>query len=283
MLHDDWRALKAHIDGFAASAQMVISAHIGDHNTTSASGILDTHADALQAKIREFLEAHRHELPSECKSAIEAHVAKGVMKLRSGNWPPGGRASALAIPFTTLAAEVTYLLSDTQQAIRLRSERAFSHLRRTIEASPSVRAEWQAAFNKGETECEKLGATHLLLHGIFAFKAHASQARTDLVFAEAIDMDEVARTADGLVLTEWKKVDNPSAATTKAREAMDQSKSYQSSALAGVELRHYRYIVLVSKKRISAQTDIEESGIVYRHINIPVEPDVPSLSSKQPN
>ncbi len=59
----------------------------------------------------------------------------------------------------------------------------------------------------GETACEKLGALHLLSHGILAFKAYAPGERTDLILGDrlVIDDDLIAGT-EGIVLTEWKRV-----------------------------------------------------------------------------
>jgi hypothetical protein len=92
---------------------------------------------------------------------------------------------------------------------------------------------------------------HLLLHGIWAFKVHTPDERTDLVLQEPIrDYDEVERSAEALVLTEWKIVRNDSQREEKAKKARNQARIYAGSVLGGVELRQYRYIVLVSKDRL---------------------------------
>jgi hypothetical protein len=277
---DEWKALQAQIDGFASNAQMIISAHVGDANTSPASGWLEKRADDIQVKLQGFLNSYANELPLACRSVLEDHLRKPVSKLASP-YNPGPRAVTVATPFMALSAEVTYLLADTQQIIRRHSERAFSHLRRSIEASPLVRSEWQSAFSKGETASEQLGATHLLLHGIFAFKVNAAGARTDLVFAEPVNPSEVAAVADGLVLTEWKLVKNPSETESVARQARDQADLYTGSALAGVELRSYRYVVLISSQRLRVPDDLQANGVTYRHINISVEPETPSVIARQ--
>ena len=60
-------------------------------------------------------------------------------------------------------------------------ERAFIHLQRTIVVDHDIRKKWKSAFNTGEIACERLGAVHLLSHGIWAFKADALGERTDLI------------------------------------------------------------------------------------------------------
>src|SRR5258707_13086277 len=66
---------------------------------------------------------------------------------------------------------LSFILSDTQEVLRSRADRAFEHLQRMIVADSDYKAKWQAAFDRGEEACEQLGAVHLLLHGIWAFKA----------------------------------------------------------------------------------------------------------------
>jgi hypothetical protein len=61
-----------------------------------------------------------------------------------------------------LETELSFILSDTQEMIHVRSERAFAHLQRSIVADPEFRTKWQKAFDDGEVACEKLGGVHLL-------------------------------------------------------------------------------------------------------------------------
>ena len=129
------------------------------------------------------------------------------------------------------------------------SERAFNHLNRSIVVDNELRAKWNKAFKREEPACEKLGAVHLLLHGIWAFKVDAEGERTDLVFNEPIlESSSVERTAEALVLTEWKRVLSPTETEAMAAEARKQAARYTVGALGGVELAGYRFIVLVSKE-----------------------------------
>ena len=144
-------------------------------------------------------------------------------------------------------------------------------------ADSAFRAKWQTAFDEGEVECEKLGAVHLLLHGIWAFKVNAAGARTDLVYQEpAEDLTDEQQYADGLVLTEWKKSANKNDAEERFRQARSQAQHYARGVLAGSELTGYRYAVVVSRQQVSVPGDLTESEVVYRHINIAVDPQPPS-------
>jgi hypothetical protein len=173
--------------------------------------------------------------------------------------------------------EMSFILSDVQESIRARSERAFSHLQRSIVVDASFREKWQEAFKNGEVACEKLGAVHLLLHGIWAFKVDAAGARTDLVFQEpAGDLTKAQRYADGFVLTEWKKANPKDDPGRRFDEARLQAGRYSQGALAGSELTSYRYAVVVSRQEVEVPDDLRESGVVYRHINIAVDPRTPS-------
>jgi hypothetical protein len=170
---------------------------------------------------------------------------------------------------------------------RRRSERAFVHLQQLIVANPSIRASWKTAFDEGEVACERLGGAHLLLHGIWAFKAHGPGARTDLVLGEAVtDAAAVERVADALVLTEWKLVRKEADATSIAEQARSQASHYGAGLLSGIELADYRYIVLVSLRGLPKLVDVTEGGTTYRHVHIAIAPPSPSKATmthpKQP-
>ena len=183
------------------------------------------------------------------------------------------RLTALA----SLRSQFSYHLSDVSAVARHLSERAFLHLKRLIVADPDERRKWKEAFEQGETACERLGASHLLLHGIWAFKVNAQGERTDLIFGEAIkDLEEVERTSEALVLTEWKKVRSVEEFDRKVAEAKAQAARYAAGSLAGLELAHYRYLVIVSGRNLTMPTDDQESGVTYRKINIAVDPEPPS-------
>ena len=54
-------------------------------------------------------------------------------------------------------------------------------------------------------------------------------------------------------------------------------KSYSCGALGGLELKNYRNAIIVTEKHIKPSlSDIPEGSVIYRPINIAVDPDVPS-------
>jgi hypothetical protein len=176
-------------------------------------------------------------------------------------------------------AEMSFLLSDVQEFIRTRSDRALSHLQRLIVVDSIFREKWQAAFDQGEVACEKLGAVHLLQHGIWAFKVNTAGVRTDLVYQEPnLDLMSPQRYADGIVLTEWKKASAAEDARLRFSDARMQARRYAQGALAGIELTGYRYAIVVSRQQVEVPADLREGEVVYRHVNIAVAPHVPSRS-----
>jgi hypothetical protein len=183
---------------------------------------------------------------------------------------------------------MSFLLADTQEIIRARSERAFLHLQRLLAIDGGFSTKWKTAFDAkgaGETSCENLGAVHLLWHGIFAFKVNALGARTDLVFPEQpIDVSAAQRGIEGWVLTEWKKVTDAASATRRFDEARKQAELYQRGPLVDIELTRYRYAIAVSLEDLpkgAVPDDVVIGGVVYRHINIAIEPRRPSAQAKR--
>jgi hypothetical protein len=191
----------------------------------------------------------------------------------------------LKLRITSLAAvksAVDYHLSNLESVTHKRAERAFLHLRQTIVADDLARDRWQRAFANGETACEKLGAAHLMLHGIWAFKVSAEGGRTDLVFGDTLnDGERISNAADALVLTEWKLVRDPREAEGVANVARAQARQYAAGILAGIELSRYRYIVIVSAEQLGQIPDVQDGSITYRHVNVPVSPDVPSKAARK--
>jgi hypothetical protein len=101
--------------------------------------------------------------------------------------------------------------------------------------------------------------------------------RTDLVFQDAgANLDEAERAAAALVLTEWKKAANQDEANARFEAARRQAGRYAQGALAGNELTVYRYLVVVTKRRIDVPRDRTDADVVYRHVNIAVDPQPPS-------
>jgi hypothetical protein len=176
-----------------------------------------------------------------------------------------------------------YLIRDCEIEARNATELAFHHLQRLIAVDVDVQKKWKLAYADGETSCEKLGAVHLLAHGIWAFKVKGSHAETDLVYGDTggLTAGQIGRAARALVLTEWKIVRDTSEAEPKAAEARKQTHEYEAGVLGDLELKRTRYIVLVGQHQNRAPDDVEKDGILYRHVWIPVEPASPSKVARK--
>jgi hypothetical protein len=171
-----------------------------------------------------------------------------------------------------------YVSSDAEQ--RSLVERAFLHLRRTLTVDEREREKWRNAFGLGEIRCEQLGALHLLLHGIYSFKADAGGGRTDLMLGDRLTIDAELRASAILALTEWKLVREASDARLLAIEGIRQAERYGSNEVAGFELRSARYVVLVSMSPLEAIPDESRGGVTYRVVNVAIEPGLPSVQAR---
>lgn len=87
------------------------------------------------------------------------------------------------------------------------------------------------------------------------------------------------RGVEGLVLTEWKVANDAVTAARKIEEARAQADLYNEGPLAGIELRGYRYLILVSPQKLILPADATSGEIVYRHVNIAVQPETPSKAA----
>jgi hypothetical protein len=283
---DEWSALSQRIRGLSKTGSLLALLLQGrDHGGTKE---ISHQSKEIFVQLQEFKEGFT--LPQTAtaplKRWLDTHRDLFLLPRPGENdQQVRARVAAMLPLLAALESEVTYHLADGQELVRRRSERAFVHLQRLIAADPEVRERWKKAFEKSEVRCGQLGAAHLLLHGIWAFKADAAGARTDLVFQEPLTSDslsEVERAAEGLALTEWK-VASSSEAKRKFKEARDQAALYAEEALAGFELTSYRYAVVVTKRRLSPPPDTNEGGITYRHINVAVDPATPSTDARRKN
>jgi hypothetical protein len=102
--------------------------------------------------------------------------------------------------------------------------------------------------------------------------------RTDLVYQHPFtEISTAKRASEGLVLTEWKKLPaKPQDIDSVFRKAREQSKKYAGGVLGGTELTSVRYAVVVSERAIAVPDNVSDGDVIYRHINIAVDPLVPS-------
>lgn len=279
-IFDEWARLSARIHGLVRASELAGS--LFEKNNDSLGAMVDLGKTA--AGIFSDLAIFRDRLgPSsgEVSTRIGAAESKARPLLAEGVATSQDMRQiyirSTLVTLASLEAEVSYLLSDHQASVQSRTERAFEHLQRSIVVDELMGDRWRKAWEAGEVECEKLGAVHLLSHGIWAFKVDSKGARTDLVYQEPMhDLQAATRSAEGLVLTEWKKLANGANAKRLFASARTQTKSYASGALAGTELTRLRYAVLVSSDNIAVPDDITEGDFTFRHINIAVSPRTPS-------
>ncbi|MGO8954527.1 MAG: hypothetical protein ACLQF2_14540 [Rhodomicrobium sp.] len=233
--------------------------------------------------LRSFRDDFANVLPAEVSARIDRFLS---LRIATAALTPerfhAEAARGALVGLAALEAEVSFMLFGRDEIIRSRSERAFLHLQRSLAVDSDIQSKWRTAFENGETECEKLGSLHLLGFGIYAFKVNAEGARTDLVYPEPTDEALMSRAVEGFILTEWK-VATSGNLLAKLREAKDQTERYEAGALAGIELRRYRYLVMVSLAEVGPMPADEtpESGITYRHINIAIEPLTPSRAARR--
>jgi len=71
-------------------------------------------------------------------------------------------------------------------------------------------------------------------------------------------------------------------AEKKSHEAFKQANIYSEEPLAGFEVASTRYLILVSRKRLSLPSNIMTNNVTYEYRNVAVEPDVPSIEARKP-
>jgi len=277
---DQWKIISSRIHGLMQAGQLHADFLAIRANDTYGRGkLLREQSTLILTAIESFKNSFKDSLSPAALTSIDNFVHRISPLIKDTTGSPDTQQEqvwAILVMLTAFETELSFILSDVQQLIRSRSERAFAHLQRLIVADEDCRGKWKSAFKAGEPACEKLGAVHLLWHGIWAFKVNTTGARTDLVFQDSVgDMVKEQNYSDGLVLTEWKVLRDNGAEKLFA-DARAQAHRYTQGALGGNELTAYRYAVVVSQHQITVPADITEHGAIYRHINIAVDPQPPS-------
>jgi hypothetical protein len=281
----EWKAISAQIQGLLEASRFYIDSarsvsegatRVTDYYKVGKRELLP-HIDGICETLTKFRDAHEQSIPIEAAKSLDAMFNR--MQEFSSVDEAFRRVHVMVTLLVSFRAEFEYHLSDTAAVAKRLSERAFIHLQRSIVVDTELRRKWNEVFKRDEPACEKLGAVHLLLHGIWAFKVNAVGERTDLVLNEPIrESSLIERTAEALVLTEWKRVLSSKETEAIAAEARQQAARYKVGALGGVELAGHRFIVLVSKEHLTLPEDQSENGVRYQHVNIAVDPRSPSKS-----
>jgi len=275
---DKWSAISARIEGLMKAGELYLMS-AGSNSSDTYGVVKNAITPQLQRIIYDlskFNDDYGHEVPPMARLALDDFLKH--------KWDEKNDKFLKAIvPFQAFRAEFDYYLKDIEGELKTLTELAFEHLRRLIAVSPDIQQAWLKVFEEGETSCERLGAVHLLSHGIWAFKVSAQGGATDLVYQDSFQnhIKAAGRTARGLVLTEWKKVKVKEVLQKKAEEAREQTNLYKTGVLGGVELTGTRYVVLVCEKDLPALEDIVENNVRFRHIIIPLKPDTPSVAARK--
>jgi hypothetical protein len=284
----EWNAISGRIRGLEPVAKIYLTAQL--KNSSDPYGIgrrqLLPHSIDIFETLEKFLSSQQSNLSEAASKCLTAFVAtykdKKIFDRTTDTPMDKDRAIPCITALLGFAVEFDYILADFSTTARKLSERAFAHLQRTITADSVVRTRWIDAFENGEMDCEKLGAVHLLQHGIWAFKVSGEGERTDLVYTDSlVNLDDVTRSAEALVLTEWKRVQKTSDLEKHIKQAIKQAARYAAGVLYGLELAEYRYLVMVSKEHMMNSKDVRDGDIIYRIINIAVNPSTPSAPVRQ--
>lgn len=275
----DWAQIEKRIRTIDSAAHSYFASVIAFGNDFHGVGntFLIPTAKNVLTQLSDFHANYKSDLPNAAINTLQNFLSKSASMTSSAIGIPG--VGALATALLSFASEFEHQIADAEIVYRSQLERTFLHLQRSIIVDPTTRNKWKDAFNRGETTCENLGSVHLLEHGFWAFKAHEVGERTDLILGSPVDLSEVQRTDSLLVLTEWKIARTPPDVAAQAAQAMIQAKLYGQGVLGGIELKSRRYLVLITEKRQTMPVDVVDAGVEYRHINIAVDPDVPSATT----
>jgi len=283
---EQWRALAARIDGLVRAGEFLVSAFMvnGSDDFEVFRKSFLPELVAINVEIEQLGNTYAGELPQKASEAVRQYLAlqSNITPLWSTRNKIGRVDIQALAPLASFRSQFEYLIWDSEVEGRNLAELAFEHLRRQLVVDEDVRTKWQHAFKKHETVCERLGAVHLLSHGIWAFKVVAPGGATDLVFGNPVEQHSqiVRRTARALVLTEWKLVKRPDQITTKAQEGRDQAAIYSGGVLGDAELKRTRYVILVCQSDLTPPDDIMVGAVTYRHVVLPVSPNAPSAIAR---
>src|SRR5262245_46140665 len=173
-----WTTLSARIGGFVNSgnAYMSVLTGSGDPGGVARRTLLPA-IEQLYDALRDFAHIHSKSMPEAAQRCLAAYIEKDGPDWKGSNPDATAVAPRAVAALSIFLDEMQFHLADSSvYACRL-TERALSHLQRLIVVDHAIRSSWQAAYTSGETDCEKLGAIHLLQHGIWSFKAHTATER----------------------------------------------------------------------------------------------------------
>jgi hypothetical protein len=278
----EWQAISARIAGLVGAGTFFLQTK--ENDDFNVSDDLIQNATRVAKNIVVFRAEYADLLPAHALKCLNNFVAAYdrqfyILPTDKVSPKPNG-FSGVTVAITTLESfriEFNHLLADIDELTRSLTVRAFLHLQRSIVADSSIRDRWVAAYKAGETACEKLGACHLLIHGIWAFKAVGIGEQTDLVMNEPLIVnDDIRRASHGLVLTEWKVVRTAEQLKSHCAAAYKQAVRYNLGILAGFPVASTRYLVMVSEDSMKMPDTTIEGSMTYEYRNVAVNPNAPS-------
>jgi hypothetical protein len=277
-----WRAISSRILALGEACNFLVQTYQAHNAEHGGLKFVFSEIKDIGDELKRFFSTHRGELPPAAAAYLQEILQRYHELLQPLPTASGPEKIQSVAPLLMIRARFDYLIQDMEIEGRNATELAFEHLRRTIVVDPKVRDSWKKSFDTREEECERLGAVHLLSHGLWAFKVKADGAATDLVYNEPVDAQSptLRRTARAIVLTEWKRVRPDKTADTMAVEARKQAELYAGGILGDLELKRTRYVVLVTERHLDPPPDIEIRGTTYRHVVIPVTPKTPSQEGR---
>ncbi len=196
--HKEWEGLAARIEGLQVATRLFFESIpvLGrDYHGVSKINLIPA-AHEIFSDLRKFSKAYERILPARASEVLTKFLLE-ASRFESPNTIYGiEHVPGPMVALSVFRTEFDRVIRDAPTRAKSLIIRAFSHLQRLIVANKSERQIWESAFKEGEPSCEKLGATHLLMHGIWAFKASAEGERTDLVLGGPLRItDEVEASA----------------------------------------------------------------------------------------
>jgi hypothetical protein len=282
MFTTEWQAISARISGLVGAGTFFLQTQ--ENDDYSCSDDLIQNAMRTANDVIKFRDRYADLLPPHAQVCLDDFIRsydKRFYILPTDKVSPAPNGfGGVTVAITALESfriEFDHLLADVDEVTRSLAVRAFLHLQRSLVADNTLRERWVSAYSTGEVACEKLGACHFLLHGIWAFKAVGEGEQTDLVMNEPMILnDDIRRASQGLVLTEWKVVRALSQLSAQCEAAYKQAASYSRGILAGVPVASTRYLVMVSEDVMKMPDSIIDGSTTYEYRNVAVNPSVPS-------
>lgn len=168
MWFDRWIAVSARIAGLVNAGNLMALTFAGTHTDNFGIGKkwIVPELEAIKEELREFATEYCAALPADAGAALKRFLESAG----TGSGIEGASNIQAIVPFEIFRAEFEYLIRDRELEARTLTELAFEHLGRLLVVDKDTKAKWSKAFDSHETQCEQLGAVHLLSHGIWGFK-----------------------------------------------------------------------------------------------------------------